>query len=137
MGQNGIPDRNVQRIFDAGMYLCRSLLIPIDIRDHHPPEKNGSNDVRRLQEQLPWIRSKFGVKQIGIFGSVARGEETDASDIDILVEFAQGHATFRNFMDLIQYLEDFFGRRVDLVTTGGIDPYLRPYIEDEVIWCEA
>lgn len=39
MGQNGIPDRNVQRIFDAGMYLCRSLLIPIDIRDHHPPEK--------------------------------------------------------------------------------------------------
>ncbi len=100
-------------------------------------KKNGSNDVRRLQEQLPLIRSTFGVKQIGIFGSVARGEETDASDIDILVEFAQGHATFRNFMNLIQYLEDFFGRKVDLVTTGGIDPYLRPYIEDEVIWCEA
>lgn len=77
------------------------------------------------------------MKRIGIFGSVARGEETDASDIDILVEFTQDHATFRNFMDLIQYLEDIFGRNVDLVTTGGIDPYLRPYIEDEVIWCEA
>ena len=62
---------------------------------------------------------------------------TPMSDIDILVEFAGGKATFRNFMDLIEYLENIFGRKVDLVTTGGIDPYLRSYIEDEVIWCEA
>jgi len=40
-------------------------------------------------------------------------------------------------MALIAYLEDLFGRRVDPVTTGGIDPYLRPAIEGEVIWCEA
>lgn len=100
-------------------------------------KKNESDDVRRLQERFAFIRDSFGVKEIGIFGSVARGEETDASDIDILVEFGRGHATFRNFMDLIQYLEDLFGRKVDLVTTGGIDPYLRPYIEEEVIWCEA
>lgn len=99
--------------------------------------KKGSYDFRRLQERFAFIRDSFGVKQIGIFGSVARGEETDASDIDILVEFARGYATFRNFMDLIQYLEDLFGRKVDLVTTGGIDPYLRPYIESEVIWCET
>ena len=99
--------------------------------------EKGLNAVRRLEERLAWIRESFGVKRIGIFGSVVRGEEIPASDIDILVEFAQGWATFRNFMDLIQYLEDLFGRRVDLVTTGGIDPYLRPYIEDEVIWCEV
>ncbi|TAJ43171.1 nucleotidyltransferase family protein, partial [Methanofollis fontis] len=78
-----------------------------------------------------------GVQRIGIFGSVARGENTPTSDIDILVEFSRGKATFRNFMALIAYLEDLFGRRVDLVTTGGIDPYLRPTIEGEVIWCEA
>lgn len=77
------------------------------------------------------------MKRIGIFGSVARGEETPTSDIDILVDFAEGGATFQNFMALIRYLEALFGRRVDLVTTRGIDPYLRPYIEDEVIWCEA
>ena len=99
--------------------------------------EKGQNDVRQLEERLAWIRDSFGVKRIGIFGSVARGEETSASDIDILVEFARGRATFQNFMDLIHYLEDLFGRKVDLVTTGGIDPYLRPYIEEEVIWCEA
>lgn len=97
----------------------------------------GEEDLRRLEEHLNRIRESFGVKRIGIFGSVARGEETPASDIDILVEFAPGRATFRNFMTLITYLEDLFGRKVDVVTTGGIDPYLRPYIEGEVIWCEA
>jgi len=96
-----------------------------------------TDDLRRLQEQSAWIRKKFGVERIGIFGSVARGEETPKSDIDVLVEFAQGKATFQNFMNLISYLEGLFGRRVDLVTTGGIDPYLRLTIEGEVIWCEA
>ncbi len=96
-----------------------------------------TNELRQLQERSAWIRGRFGVVRIGIFGSVARGDETPTSDIDILVEFAPGQATFQNFMALIAYLEDLFGRRVDLVTTGGIDPYLRPYIEDEVVWCEA
>nr|WP_245320786.1 nucleotidyltransferase family protein [Methanofollis sp. W23] len=91
-----------------------------------------------MQERLAWIREHFGVKRIGVFGSVARGDEAPSSDIDILVEFTQGQATFQNFMDLIRYLELLFGRRVvDLVTTTGIDPYLRLYVEDEVIWCEA
>ena len=96
-----------------------------------------TDDLRRLQERSAWIKEHFGVERIGIFGSVARGENTPASDIDILVEFATGRATFQNFMALIAYLEDLFGWRVDLVTTGGIDPYLRPTIEGEVIWCEA
>jgi len=97
----------------------------------------GGEDLRRLEEHLTILRESFGVRRIGIFGSVARGEETPASDIDILVEFSRGQATFRNFMALITYLEDLFGRKVDVVTTGGLDPYLRPYIEGEVIWCEA
>ena len=83
------------------------------------------------------IKDRFGVERTYVFGSVARGEMTSLSDTRILVEFAGGQATFRNFMDLIQYLENLFGRKVDLVTTGGIDPYLKPYIEKEVIWCEA
>ncbi|HDQ07820.1 MAG TPA: nucleotidyltransferase [Methanoculleus sp.] len=97
----------------------------------------GGEDLRRLEEHLTILRESFGVRRIGIFGSVARGEETPASDIDILVEFARGRATFQNFMSLIAYLEDLFGRKVDVVTTGGIDPYLRPYTLREVIWCEA
>ena len=97
----------------------------------------GGENLRLLEEHLNLIRESFEVKRIGIFGSVARGEETPVSDIDILVEFDRGQATFRHFMDLTLYLEDLFGRKVDVVTTGGIDPYLRPYIEGEVIWCEA
>lgn len=75
--------------------------------------------VARLEEVLPLLRERFGVARIGIFGSAARGEDRPESDVDILVEFAPGETTFRNFMELALYLEGFFGRRVDLVTEGG------------------
>ncbi|TAJ43203.1 nucleotidyltransferase family protein, partial [Methanofollis fontis] len=60
-----------------------------------------TDDFRRLQERSAWTGEHFGVQRIGIFGSVARGENTPTSDIDILVEFSRGKATFRNFMALI------------------------------------
>jgi len=93
--------------------------------------------VARLERVLPEIRERFGVAKIGIFGSTARGEERPGSDVDMLVEFAPGQTTFRNFMELAFYLEDLFGRRVDLVTEQGLSQYLRPYVEREVVWCEA
>ncbi|MDI6877161.1 MAG: nucleotidyltransferase family protein [Methanomicrobiales archaeon] len=86
---------------------------------------------------LPYIRKRFGVAKIGIFESTVRGEDRPNSDIDILVEFAPGETTFRNFMELAYYLEDLLGRRVDLVTGQGLGPYLRPSIEQEVVWVEA
>jgi len=93
--------------------------------------------VTRLEEVLPLLREWFGVAKIGIFGSTARGEDRPESDVDVLVEFAPGQATFRNFMELAFYLEDLFCRRVDLVTEQGLGRHLRPYVEQEVIWCEA
>jgi len=96
-----------------------------------------SISVARLEGVLPLLRERFGVARIGIFGSIARGEDRPDSDVDILVEFAPGEATFRNFMELALYLEGLFGRRVDLVTEQGLDRYLRPYVEREVVWCEA
>lgn len=78
------------------------------------------------------IKKKFGVRNIGIFGSYARGEEKETSDVDVLVEFEE--PTFRNFMGLVFFLEDIFGREVDLVTTKGLSPYIRPHVEKEVIW---
>lgn len=93
--------------------------------------------VVRLEGVLPLLRERFGVARIGIFGSAARGEERPKSDVDVLVEFAPGQTTFRNFMGLAFYLEDLFGRRVDLVTAGGLDPLIQPYVEQEVVWCEA
>lgn len=78
------------------------------------------------------IKKKFGVRRVGIFGSYARGEEKETSDVDVLVEFEE--PTFRNFMGLVFFLEDIFGREVDLVTTKGLSPYIRPHVEKEVIW---
>jgi predicted nucleotidyltransferase len=80
------------------------------------------------------IKARFSVRRIGIFGSFARGEEKDSSDIDIIVEFER--PTFRNFMDLSFYLEDLLGRQVDLVTVKGLHPRIRPYVEKDVIWSE-
>ncbi|MDV4343204.1 nucleotidyltransferase family protein [Methanoculleus sp. YWC-01] len=93
--------------------------------------------VTRLEEVLPLLRERFGVTKIGIFGSTARGDDRPESDVDVLVEFAPGQTTFRNFMELAFYLEDLFGRRVDLVTEQGLSRYIRPNVEQEVIWCDS
>ena len=90
--------------------------------------------LKVLKEHEKKIRVRFGVKRIGIFGSYARGEQKETSDIDILVEFEV--PTFDNFMDLVFYLEDLFGRDVDLVTTGGLSPYIAPIVKEEVVWAE-
>ena len=76
----------------------------------------------------------FGVHRIGVFGSHARGEEYETSDVDVLVEFNE--PTFDNFMDLIFYLEDLFARDVDLVTINALSPYIESTVKREVVWCE-
>lgn len=90
-----------------------------------------------LEQALPGLHADFGVKRIGIFGSFARGEQKRTSDVDVLVEFAHGQATFDNFMKLAFYLEDLFSRKVDLLTVKGIDRYIRSRVESEVIWIEG
>lgn len=80
------------------------------------------------------IKSKFGVSKIGIFGSFARGEETEGSDIDVLVEFKVGYKTFDNYMDLKFFLQDLFGRNIDLVTVQALKPQLKEDILHEVIY---
>nr|WP_281085470.1 nucleotidyltransferase family protein [Methanosarcina acetivorans] len=80
------------------------------------------------------IHQKFGVKRIGIFGSFARGEEKEDSDLDVLVVFEEGQKTFDNYMDLKFYLEDLFGREVDLVTEKALRPQLEDIIMKEVVY---
>jgi predicted nucleotidyltransferase len=90
------------------------------------------NALKALKEHESEIKRRFGVKRIGIFGSHARGEEKETSDVDVLVEFTK--PSFDNFMDLAFFLEDLFGKEVDLVTTGGLSPYIAPFVEREVVW---
>ncbi len=70
----------------------------------------------------------FGVKRLALFGSFIRGEQTDSSDVDILVEFHTGRKTFESLMRLASFLEDLFDRRVDLVTSEALSPYIRPFV---------
>jgi predicted nucleotidyltransferase len=74
----------------------------------------------------------LGVRRLGLFGSFARGEERPDSDIDILVEFAQGKKSFDAFMQLSFLLEELLGQPVELVTVESLSPYLGPHILKEV-----
>jgi predicted nucleotidyltransferase len=74
----------------------------------------------------------LGVKNIGLFGSFVRGEQTALSDIDLLVEFMPEKHTFDNFMELTFLLEELLGRKVELVTLEALSPYIGPHILKEV-----
>jgi predicted nucleotidyltransferase len=76
------------------------------------------------------IADRFGVQRIGLFGSHARGEASDQSDVDILVEM--DHPRFDSYMDLKFYLEEHLGRPVDLVLADSIKPRLKLIIAREV-----
>ena len=85
-----------------------------------------------LHNHLDEIVRRFDVKQLGLFGSAARDEMTEQSDIDVLVEF-NGPATFDGYMDLKFYLEELLHRDVDLVTRDSIKPRMLPIIvKDEI-----
>jgi predicted nucleotidyltransferase len=79
---------------------------------------------------------KLGVKTLAVFGSVARDEARQDSDVDILVEF-RDKATFDGYMDLKFFLEDLLGRPVDLVTKKSIRPRLKTQIEREALYVQG
>lgn len=70
--------------------------------------------------------------ELALFGSFARGQATESSDVDILVTF-DGPATSKSYFGVQFYLEDLLGRRVDLVTTKALRPRFRPYVEREAV----
>ncbi len=74
----------------------------------------------------------FKVQNMFLFGSVARGEETATSDIDILIKF-QIPPTYDMYMDLKFFLEDLLGRSVDLVTEDALRPEIKQYVEKDLV----
>jgi predicted nucleotidyltransferase len=92
------------------------------------------NILEILKSHRNEMKMRFSVERIGLFGSHARGNATPESDVDILVEFKE--PTFRNFMGLVFFLEDLLKIEVELVTPDSLSPYIRPYVEKEVVWSE-
>ena len=83
-----------------------------------------------LEKHKDEIKERFGVKSIGLFGSCARGEEDEKSDVDVIVEF--GEPNFDDFMDLVFYLEDLFDRPVDILTPAGLKGIRIPEVSEEI-----
>ena len=89
--------------------------------------------LKKLEHHLPQIQQQFGIETLGIFGSVARGEDGPESDIDILYKFSTEVIRLRQFMGLKEYLEDLLGRNVDLIGINWMEPSIRPFIEQDMI----
>jgi predicted nucleotidyltransferase len=88
------------------------------------------SSVKKLKGE---VTREYSVKTIGVFGSVARSEETDKSDIDLLVEFSKP-VGFVTFMRLENFLSERLGARVDLLTSDSLKPVIRHDVLAEVIY---
>lgn len=93
---------------------------------------NRSETMKCLHDHMPILRQDFGVKALALFGSMARDQAREESDIDILVSF-DGPATSGRYFGLQFYLEDLLGRSVDLVTDKALRSELKPFIEREAL----
>ena len=88
--------------------------------------------IETLRAHRETLAERFGVTSLALFGSYARGTATESSDIDILVRF-DGPATSKSYFGVQFYLEDLFGRPIDLVTDKALRPRFRPYVEREAV----
>ncbi len=88
--------------------------------------------LKMLAELKPELQSRYKVKEIGVFGSFVRGEQGEASDVDILVEFEKPIGFFK-FLNLEEYLANQLGLKVDLVSKKALKPVIGQHILEEVI----
>jgi len=78
------------------------------------------------------LKSRYGVSKIGIFGSYARNEQVEESDVDILVEFERPIGL--DFVALADHLEALLGFKVDLVSRGAIKPNRWKYVAEDLLY---
>jgi len=80
---------------------------------------NKDEIMRLMRENYNVLTTEYGVSRIGIFGSMAKGTMTEDSDLDIVVEFKRPIGF--KFIRLVEYLENLFGKKVDVITKAGIE----------------
>ena len=99
------------------------------------PRRNKMRKQEALQllaEHKAEMARRFGIAELALFGSTARDEARDGSDIDVMVSFDE-RSTAKRYFGVQFYLEDVLGCPVDLVQEGVIRPELQPYIEKDLI----
>lgn len=91
------------------------------------------NPTECILENMSELRNAYRVSRLGIFGSFARGEANESSDVDILVEFSDNVDLF-HFIRLQYHLSEILGRKVDLVTPEALKPEIKDRILQEVLY---
>ncbi len=94
--------------------------------------KNLSQIERQLSKHKKRLEERFSVKSIAIFGSYARGDANEASDVDILIDFEKPIGL--EFVDLADYLEELLHIKVDLVSRGAVKDRWLNHIQKDVIY---
>ena len=92
---------------------------------------NRDDVLSALEAHRPELERRFGVVSLDLFGSFARGQAREDSDIDLLVRF-EGRTTLAHELDVQDYLEALLGRPVDLVPAERLRPEYRPYVEKDI-----
>ena len=93
---------------------------------------NADSILTTLKKLKPVIATRYKAKEIGLFGSFARGEQTANSDIDLLVEFEEGADLF-DLVGLANYLEEALQQKVDVVPKRALREELRESVLREVV----
>ncbi len=93
------------------------------------------NIKQKIASRKDYLKDTYGVEEIGIFGSFARGDNTEKSDVDIAVELNHTKVPVGlfEFARMQFYLEDLLGKKVDLITKRGIKPLIRERILSQLI----
>ena len=95
-------------------YLISKMIAPMERISTLPMSRQ--EIIATLQQEKPIIQEKYGIAKIGLFGSFAREEAGPMSDIDLLVSFEAEREQFRPYMQCKFYLEQIFGKKVELIT---------------------
>lgn len=88
--------------------------------------------VNEIKEKIIPILEESGVGYAGVFGSTARGDNMEESDIDILISMQRPIGVYE-FIALQYKLEEVLGKKVDLVTKNSINKYIKPYVEEDLV----
>lgn len=92
------------------------------------------NIINAIQGCKPEL-FELGIRNVGLFGSYARNEQSSTSDIDLLIDFEPDKESFDNFMAVYDVFEKLFrNEKVEVVTKNGLSPYIGPKILNEVFY---
>ena len=93
---------------------------------------NRAEVLDMLRTHKPALAERFGVTELALFGSFARDQTADHSDVDVLVEF-DTPPDWKTYFGAVSYLEDILGRPVDMATISEVRKEIRPFVERDAV----